>query len=124
MRNGLKSFPSALLEPDEPAAFELARGDGQSPFVIICDHAGLRVPRALGNLGLSEADLTSHVAWDIGIQPVASRLASVLGAFVIFQTYSRLVIDCNRPLTAADSIVTRTAGIDVPGNQNLSAAAR
>ena len=120
----MKGFSSNLLEPDEPSAFEFVQGNGQCPFVLICDHAGRRIPRVLGNLGLSEADLSSHIAWDIGIRGVASGLASRLGAFVIYQTYSRLVIDCNRPLDAADSIVSRTAGIDVPGNQNLSVAAR
>jgi predicted N-formylglutamate amidohydrolase len=32
------------------------------------------------------------------------------------------VIDCNRPLSSADSIVTRSERTDVPGNANLTAA--
>lgn len=115
---------SRLLEPDEPAPFEIIAGDGQSPFVLISDHAGRRLPRCLGNLGVSEIDLESHIAWDIGIRGVAEPLARSLGAFLAVQNYSRLVIDCNRPLNAPDSIVTRSAGVEIPGNRDLSAAAR
>ncbi len=115
---------NTLLQPDEPAPFEVIRGDGQSPFVLISDHASRRLPRSLGNLGVSEADLVSHIAWDIGIREVAERLAGLLGASLIVQNYSRLVIDCNRPLNAPDSIATRSAGVEIPGNRELSSAAR
>jgi len=111
-----------LLAADEPPAFALEREQGASPFVLICDHASRRLPRALGNLGVSEADLRRHVAWDIGAAGVATRLAAILDAFAILQNYSRLVIDCNRPLSSADSIVTRSERTDVPGNANLTAA--
>ncbi|HEY6985210.1 MAG TPA: N-formylglutamate amidohydrolase, partial [Rhodanobacteraceae bacterium] len=37
--------------------------------------------------------------------------------------YSRLVIDCNRPLGAASSITTRSEHTDVPGNRDLSSDA-
>jgi predicted N-formylglutamate amidohydrolase len=69
---------------------------------------------------LSEADRMSHIAWDIGIAEVARRLATLLGASLVLQNYSRLVIDCNRPLSAPDSIVRQSAGVTVPGNANLS----
>ena len=113
-----------LLQPDEPAPSEIIRGDGKSPFVLISDHASRSLPRSLGNLGVSEADLVSHIAWDIGIREVAERLANSLGASLIVQNYSRLVIDCNRPLTAPDSIVTRSAGVEIPGNREILPAAR
>lgn len=110
----------ALFDADEPAAFQSAAGDDDSPFVLVCDHAGRRIPRALGSLGLSGADLESHIAWDLCIEGVARRLAKSLRAFLILQTYSRLVIDCNRPLSAPDSIARISAGIPIPGNQSLS----
>ena len=34
------------------------------------------------------------------------------------------MVDCNRPLSAPDSIVQISAGIDVPGNRGLSSAER
>ena len=109
-----------LLQSDEPSPFEVLLGDGTSPFLLVADHAGRRIPCALGDLGVSATDRLTHIAWDIGIREVAFELAQSLHAFLAVQTYSRLVIDCNRPLDAPDSIVCRTAGVDVPGNQGIS----
>ena len=111
-----------LLGADDPPPFDISGRDAPSPFVIICDHASRRLPRALDSLGLSSAALATHIAWDIGALGVARALASALDAFVAWQRYSRLVIDCNRPLSSADSIVTRSERTDVPGNANLTAA--
>jgi len=111
-----------LLGADDPPPFDLSGRDAPSPFVIICDHASRRLPRALDSLGLSSGALATHIAWDIGALGVARALASALDAFVAWQRYSRLVIDCNRPLSSADSIVTRSERTDVPGNANLTAA--
>jgi predicted N-formylglutamate amidohydrolase len=110
---------ATLLGQDEPAPFGVAGRGSRSPFVVICDHAGQRLPRRLGSLGLSARELGSHIAWDIGAGNVARRLATALDAFVAWQRYSRLVIDCNRPLAASDSIATCSERVFVPGNQNL-----
>ena len=112
-----------LLAADEPPAFALEREQGASPFLLICDHASRRIPRALGDLGVPESDMQRHVAWDIGAAGVATRLAATLDAFAILQNYSRLVIDCNRPLGAPGSIVARSEATDIPGNSNIDAAA-
>jgi len=113
-----------LLQPDEPPAFEVMPGDGTSPFLLIADHAGRRIPQALGDLGVSETDRVTHIAWDIGIYEVATQLARLLGAYLAVQNYSRLVIDCNRPLKAADSVVCTSAGVDVPGNRGITESER
>jgi predicted N-formylglutamate amidohydrolase len=112
-----------LLEEGEPRPFEIAGRGAGSPFVLGCDHAGRRIPRSLGSLGLGENELMSHIAWDIGAGEVARRLADELDAVVVWQRYSRLVIDCNRPLGSPDSIVTRSERTAVPANQNLAPAA-
>jgi predicted N-formylglutamate amidohydrolase len=110
----------ALLEPDEPQPFEIGGRDGASPFLIACDHAGRALPRVLGSLGLSPEDLARHIAWDIGAGAVARRLGHLLDAIVVTQPYSRLVIDCNRPLGAPDSIVTQSERTLIPGNRHLA----
>jgi predicted N-formylglutamate amidohydrolase len=112
-----------LLSQDDAPPFEVQGREGRSPFFIICDHAGRLLPRSLGTLGLSQDQLASHVAWDIGAVGIARRLGVALDACVVWQRYSRLVIDCNRPLGAADSIVSRSERTDVPGNQNLGPGA-
>src|SRR6185369_11257061 len=106
----------ALLAPDEPAAVAEIRPGGQSPFLLVCDHAGRRVPRRLGNLGLSEKELVRHIAWDPGIEGVARHLSERLDAHLVMQPYSRLVIDCNRPPGSAESIVTISDQTRIPGN--------
>ncbi|MEP7053099.1 MAG: N-formylglutamate amidohydrolase [Pseudomonadota bacterium] len=114
---------ASLLAPDEPAAFEVLEGDGRSPFLVTCDHAGRRIPRVLGDLGLPEAELTRHIAWDLGAFQVARELAHALGAFVITQTYSRLVIDCNRHPGVPTSIPEVSEHTEIPGNLALPAVA-
>jgi len=109
-----------LLADDEPAPFSVEHEHGRSPFVLICDHAGRRIPRRLGTLGLSESELQRHIAWDIGARGVASQMAHALDAILIAQTYSRLVIDCNRPIGAPTSITPRSERTDIPGNQGIS----
>ena len=115
---------ATLLAADEPPAYRIERGDGASPFLLICDHASRRIPRFLRDLGVGDADLGRHIAWDIGAAAVASALANALDAFLIAQNYSRLVIDCNRPLDAPGSIVARSEATEIPGNAGLDDAAR
>jgi predicted N-formylglutamate amidohydrolase len=111
----------AFLAPDEPPAVIEYRAYGASPFLLVCDHAGGRIPRRLRNLGLSEADLARHIAWDIGIAGVGTQLADRLDACLVMQPYSRLVIDCNRPPGSDESIVASNDGTPIAGNENLSA---
>ncbi len=118
------SDTDALLAPDEPAPAFVERASSDSPFVIVCDHAGRRIPRALGTLGLGEADLERHIAWDIGAAGVAARLAEALGATLIQQRYSRLVIDCNRAPGHPTSIATVSESTPIPGNAGLDMAER
>jgi len=113
-----------LLAADEPAVFTVEREAGASPFFITVDHGGRRLPRRLGKLGLSDGDLLRHIAWDIGASAVSHRLAHALDAFTIHQTYSRLVIDCNRDPSVETSIVTTSESTEIPGNRSLSAAER
>ena len=93
---------------------------GDSPFLIVCDHAGNRIPRRLGTLGVSASERARHIAWDIGADGVARRLSDSLGAPAILQTYSRLAIDCNRPLHVESLIPTVSEYTEIPGNAGLS----
>ena len=111
-----------LLVLGDPPPFTTFDRSRLSPFVIACDHAGRCIPQRLGRLGLSGADLDRHIAWDIGAGAVASRLGDLLGAIVISQTYSRLVIDCNRPLGSATSIVEVSERTRIPGNVGITTA--
>lgn len=95
-------------------------GSGASAFLLVCDHFGRQIPRALHDLGLPDSELVRHIAWDIGIAGVASRLASLIDAHLVAQRYSRLVIDCNRPPDAPSSIPMISEATIVPGNEGLT----
>lgn len=111
-----------LLGDDEPCAFNVMHADGRSPFLFTADHAGRRIPRALGDLGVSAADMDRHIAWDIGIAGVTRALAEALDATAIFQTYSRLVMDCNRPPHVPSAFPEVSEATRVPGNIGLGEA--
>ena len=114
---------AVLLSHDDALPFDVQGREARSAFFLICDHAGRLLPRALGTLGLSEDERARHIAWDIGALGVAQRLATSLDAHLVWQLYSRLVIDCNRPLDAADSIATRSERTAIPGNVDVGPAA-
>ncbi len=114
-----KATPS-LIETDEPPAFELVNPDGRGRALLVCDHASARMPRRLGTLGVRDVDLVRHVAWDIGAAAVARRLSELLDAPLLLSGYSRLVIDCNRPLDVESAFCTRSEDVVVPGNLALS----
>lgn len=110
----------ALLGADEPAPFEIVNAGGHSKLVLVCDHASNRVPARLGNLGLTELQLASHIGWDAGAAAVARNLSASLDAPLVLSSYSRLVIDCNRWPIAVDSIPETSFGITIPGNAALT----
>lgn len=116
------SDPIPLLDDTDPPPYRVAEGSASSPFVIAADHAGRVIPRGLGTLGLSATELDTHIAWDIGVEGVSRHLAAHLEAFFIAQTYSRLVIDCNRPLIAASSIAPLSEVTVIPGNARVTPA--
>ena len=97
---------------------------GKSPFFLVCDHAGNFLPRRVGTLGLNVQELESHIAWDIGAAAVTRFMADELDAFAVLQTCSRLVIDCNRPPTAEDSIAVYSEVTDIPANRMITQAER
>jgi predicted N-formylglutamate amidohydrolase len=112
-----------LLEAAEVPPVREENAAGRSPFLLTCDHYGRLIPRSLGDLGLPASELARHIAWDIGIAGVAERLSKHLGAHLVAQRYSRLVIDCNRPPCVASSIPVLSEATKVPGNEGLTRAA-
>ncbi len=108
-----------LSGEDVPPVLE-RNAAGRSPFLLTSDHYGRRLPKKLGDLGVSESELQRHIGWDIGIAGVAEALSDHLDAHLIAQRYSRLVIDCNRPIGAASSIPAFSEKTAIPGNEGLS----
>ncbi len=109
-----------LLAPGESAPVTVRNENGASALLIVADHAGKVIPRALGDLGVSEAERARHIGWDIGIAGVVRLLGDALDATVVQQNYSRLVIDCNRTPGTETSMPAVSELTPVPGNIGLS----
>jgi predicted N-formylglutamate amidohydrolase len=112
-----------LLDGEEPSVI-VVNAAGQSPILLACEHAGRRIPKRLGSLGLSANELDRHIAYDIGAEGVARRLAEMLDAPLVLQRYSRLVYDCNRPPESPSAIPTISELTLIPGNHGLTGVQR
>ncbi len=109
-----------LLRAGDPAPVRIINPGGASPFLLLGDHAGNLVPAALGDLGLPPEELARHIGWDIGIGNLGPMLAEALDAVFVRQTYSRLVIDCNRDPARADAMPEVSDLTAIPGNRGLT----
>lgn len=93
---------------------------GTSEWVLVCEHASNRVPSQLNSLGLPDSFFDEHIGHDIGAYEMTLTLSEQLDATAVICNYSRLVIDCNRTLSAGDCIPATSDGVVIPGNTNLS----
>ena len=113
-----------LLTENDARLFDMVNPHGDAPLIVCCDHAGRRIPEALGDLGLAREALDLHIACDIGARQVATLLARSFDAPLLLANYSRLVIDLNRHLDDPTLIPETSDGVVIPGNAGLSAGAR
>ena len=116
----MSSSAAPLLSRSEPPPYLRVRPGATAPQLVVCDHASRRIPRSLGDLGLSPEDRRSHIAQDLGAGDLALALSARLNTTALLCNYSRLVVDCNRALADASAFLETSAGVDVPGNRNLS----
>lgn len=109
---------------DEAAPVVVENPQGASRVLLVCEHASSTMPARYGTLGLSEDVLKSHIAWDPGALAVTRLLSQSLDAAVIYQNYSRLIYDCNRPPESASAMPVISEIYDIPGNLGLDEAER
>ncbi|MCL6706306.1 N-formylglutamate amidohydrolase [Pseudomonas sp. R2.Fl] len=109
---------------DWPEAVTVLNEHGRSPIVLTCEHASRHIPAEYADLGLPPRELERHIAWDIGAGALTRSLSAALDAPAFLGTYSRLLIDLNRPLDSPTSIPERSEATDIPGNRDLAPAER
>jgi predicted N-formylglutamate amidohydrolase len=102
--------------------YEIHDGDAPARVLFCCDHAANLVPEALGTLGLDAADLSRHIAYDIGAGALTRALAARFGAPALLARWSRLVVDLNRGADDPTVVMKLSDGRIVPGNRDLDAA--
>jgi len=108
-------------------AFAPVIENGNAPLgrvVVVCEHASNHIPAEWGDLGLTAAQRSAHIAWDPGALGLARELAARLGGVLIHAPVSRLVYDLNRSPDRVGAMPARSEIHDIPGNAALSAAER
>jgi len=115
---------NSVLGPDDPPPFNIQEIRPSRPALLVCDHASNRVPAKFHNFGVSEEDMQTHCALDIGAGAVTRLLSRSLGLPAVLAGYSRLVVDCNRRLDDPTAFPGSIDGVMVPGNQHLTHADR
>lgn len=103
---------------------EVRNASGGGPFLLVCEHASNFIPPEYGTLGLDDAALESHIAWDPGALAVADEMARLLDAPLVAARVSRLVYDCNRPPDSPSAMPAESEIYRIPGNAGLTAGQR
>ena len=91
--------------------------------LIVADHASNHVPPDI-DLGISEALLNDHIAFDIGVAEVAALLAEGLECGAMLGGASRLVIDLNREEHAHGLLPRSSDGHMIAGNHDADLEGR
>ena len=112
------------LASDFGPSFAKTPSTANAEVIIVCEHAANWIPTQLDALGLDDEVRQSHIAWDPGALGVARKLAELLQGPLIEGCISRLVYDLNRPPESPTAIPATSEIFDVPGNRDLSDAAR
>jgi predicted N-formylglutamate amidohydrolase len=114
----------AASAPDWPSPVIVENEAGASDWVLICEHASSHMPARYARLGLPPGAELGHIGWDIGAAALACALSLRLDAALALASYSRLLIDLNRPLHAPASIPEISERTAIPGNIGLAEAER
>ncbi len=107
-----------------PRPFLSLRPRAVGPVVLLCEHAGRRIPsdRKGEETAASRAIVSSHWGWDIGAWSLTRELSSRLSVSAVGGRWSRLVVDLNRAPDAPDLVRRSAGGADLPWNLRLTTA--
>ena len=103
-------------------AFSISGENRPGRWLVTCDHATNRVPDDLGGtLGINDADMARHIAYDVGAAGLARALGAALDSPVICSDFSRLVIDPNRGEDDPTLVMKLYDGTIIPANRHVGA---
>lgn len=107
-------------------AVHVEGGARDSRWLLTCDHATNRVPDWVGggSLGIADADMARHIAYDVGALGVTRELGRLMDAPAIWSDFSRLVIDPNRGEDDPTLIMRLYDGTVIPTNRNIGETGR
>lgn len=105
--------------PSDLLPYELINPEGDSGFLVVCDHASNALPPDYGTLGLAAAEFERHIAYDIGAAGVSRLIAETLDCPAVLARWSRLLIDLNRGPDDPTLVMKLSDGAIVPGNRDV-----
>lgn len=111
---------ASIIGPDDPPPFTIINEQGKASVLLVGDHASNVFPKSLGNLGLDQAALGQHIAYDIGTRKLVHHLSEHLDAPAVLAGYSRLVVDLNRSLEDPSVMPEVSDEVPIKGNQGMS----
>ena len=111
-----------MTNRDKDAPFWVIGADRPGRWLVTCDHATNRVPPEIMPLGLPDADMARHIAYDVGALGVSLALAEALDSPMVAANFSRLVIDPNRGEDDPTLLMRLYDGSVIPGNAAADAA--
>ncbi len=109
-----------MIGLEDPPPYTIINENGKACVLLVGDHASNTIPEMLGNLGLDNAALGQHIAYDIGTKKLIHHLSQHLDAPALLAGYSRLVIDLNRSLGDDSCMPEVSDNTTIPGNLNMS----
>lgn len=104
-------------------AWELVGQPRFGGLLVVADHASSAVPADVA-LGIDPALMREHIAFDIGVGPIARTMADHAGTAALLGAVSRLVCDTNRRESDPASIPEASDGHAIPGNIGIDREAR
>lgn len=105
---------SSRFEP-----FKHLNGELKPGLLILADHASAKLPDQYGSLGLRQEEFSRHIAYDIGIEAVATGLHQALNVPVLMSQFSRLLIDPNRGEDDPTLVMRISDGALIEGNARI-----
>lgn len=104
------------------AVAEVVEGDADARLVLTCEHASDHLPAPWVWPAEDERLIGTHWAWDLGIAQVTRHLAAAIRAPAVLARFTRLLVDCNRPVDDPTLFRTLADGHPVLLNQDLTEA--
>ncbi len=115
-----KTHHYPLIGPEDPPPVSILNEHGKGCVLLTGDHTSNAFPKDMRQLGLEDAVLSKHVAYDIGTRKLITHLSQHLDAPAVIAGYSRLIVDLNRSLDDPSAFPEVSDGIRIPGNQGLT----
>ena len=120
----VEAAETQIIRAEEHESYSVLAGRADAGLVVLCDHAGNAFPPGYGTLGLPEAQMARHIAYDIGAAALTRMLSQRLAVPALMTRYSRLLIDPNRGRDDPTLIMRLSDGAVIPGNRRLDEAER